>query len=144
MCLIVRRAQPVTACHRARGFVFEPGSGQCTPVLWLHQGSGETVVPAGSVDTHFENTFLPNQLDEVCQDGFERGNVAVRDVSPSWRSMASSLNPVNLFANDSRADRCAAMRTADFNSLHTKVLVPRVQISVTEASLVSVTDRESQ
>ncbi|GFO43564.1 hypothetical protein PoB_007006900 [Plakobranchus ocellatus] len=61
----------ITTCHRARGFVFEPASGQCTPVLWLHQGSGGTVVPAGSVDTHLVNMFLRDQLDEFCQDGFE-------------------------------------------------------------------------
>ncbi|GFO09707.1 hypothetical protein PoB_003621200 [Plakobranchus ocellatus] len=71
LSVCARTPQPVTACHRARGFVFEPGSGQCKPGLWLHQGSGERVVLVGSVDTHFVNTFLPDQLEEFCQDGFE-------------------------------------------------------------------------
>ncbi|GFO03632.1 C-type lectin-related protein 4 [Plakobranchus ocellatus] len=61
----------VTTCRLARGFVFESAPGQCKPVLWLHQGSGGTVVPAGSVDTHLVNMFLRNQLDEFCQAGFE-------------------------------------------------------------------------
>ncbi|GFO35667.1 C-type lectin [Plakobranchus ocellatus] len=61
----------ITRCVRVRGFLYEPVSGQCTPVLWLHQGSGGTIVSAGSVDAHLASLFLRDNIDGFCQDGFK-------------------------------------------------------------------------
>ncbi|GFO01708.1 Cd209e antigen [Plakobranchus ocellatus] len=64
----------LTMCHRVRGFLYAPGSEQCTPVLWLHQGSGGIIVPAGTEDGHPGIMYLFNQADGFCQDGFEAWN----------------------------------------------------------------------
>ncbi|GFO03695.1 hypothetical protein PoB_003020000 [Plakobranchus ocellatus] len=73
-CSVACALRSVTNCCRAIGFVFEPASGQCTPVMWLHQGSGGAVVPAGSADAHLVNIFLRDQLDEAWKYGSEGGN----------------------------------------------------------------------
>ncbi|GFO33431.1 hypothetical protein PoB_005993600 [Plakobranchus ocellatus] len=61
----------ISKCPLSRGFLYEPAAGQCTPVLWLGQGSGGTVVPAGSADAQQGNLYVNNKTSGSCQNGFE-------------------------------------------------------------------------
>ncbi|GFN86265.1 C-type lectin-related protein 2 [Plakobranchus ocellatus] len=58
-------------CPLSRGFLYQSVSEQCTPVLWLYQGSGGTPVPAGTVHAHSTEMFLRDELNEFCKTGFE-------------------------------------------------------------------------
>ncbi|GFO33438.1 C-type lectin-related protein 4 [Plakobranchus ocellatus] len=61
----------ISKCPLSRGFLYEPAAGQCTPVLWLGQGSGGTVVPAGAVDAQTVHLYINRKISQFCQDGFE-------------------------------------------------------------------------
>ncbi|GFR76756.1 C-type lectin-related protein 4 [Elysia marginata] len=54
----------VLSCQGSRGCIYEAGSGQCTPLLWLHKGSGQasSKVPAGA---------LVLTTDHLCPDLFQ-------------------------------------------------------------------------
>ncbi|GFO33437.1 C-type lectin-related protein 4 [Plakobranchus ocellatus] len=56
----------ISKCLLFPGFLYEPVAGQCTPVLGLGEGSGETVVPAGSADTQPWNSYVNNQTSGLC------------------------------------------------------------------------------
>ncbi|GFO06656.1 C-type lectin-related protein 4 [Plakobranchus ocellatus] len=61
----------ISKCPLSRGFLYEPVARQCTPVLWLGQGSGGTVVPPGSADAQPGNLYVKNQTSGLCPNGFE-------------------------------------------------------------------------
>ncbi|GFO33433.1 hypothetical protein PoB_005993800 [Plakobranchus ocellatus] len=111
----------INKCPLSRGFLYEPVAGQCTPVLWLGQGSGGTVVPAGSADAQPGNLYVKNPTSDLCPNGFkaveygseERFTCIVLLTKPrSYKSATSECNSLGGYLVSVRTAEKLQMVTA--------------------------------
>ncbi|GFO03473.1 C-type lectin-related protein 4 [Plakobranchus ocellatus] len=90
------------AWDKNAGFLFESGSGQCTPVLWIGQGSGGIVIPSGSADAPPGNLYVNSQTTIHCPDGFQ-------EVSYGSEGHVSCLVVLLSLSYESATSKCNAM-----------------------------------